>query len=356
MARAENKAGKHPREFSSEDLEVSLNDITDGASLEKRVRAITPEPVHLLGAVPDGDEGDTVDYKTKDKMRFAVLAPQEQFRQTDDFVEAEAESTVSSLTYEYYPSFDDLQNRYVRRNREQPTTKESVDGESPCSEGDNTSPWIKWCNNPKTDSTIASITRGSRKKLVAGSIFFIALVAIISSTSINSRSSHSNASELESMDHTHHPKSHDDDAPDSATEEHQQTHTNTSLHYHVSEGLQDDFLIVTAQSSEPRDNANISAVWNQSNQSSINLDTDVPEDDLVQYSTNFTATDAPSYVSLQGPSLTPSYYSKDEETKTPVFLYTNLYNTPTPTYFPTYGEETPKTSIPTKESTLMLTR
>ena len=324
-----------------EDMEVSISNITESASLEKRLRSLTPEPVHLLGAIPDGYEGGTVDYNTEDKMRFAVLVPHEPFRHTD-FVEAEAESTVSSLTYEYYPSFDDLQKRYMSRNPEQLTTRESVDGESHCSKGDNTSPWIICGNNPKTDSSIPSLTSGSKKKFVACvSIFFLALIAIISSTSINSRSSHSNASGLESIDHTH-PKSNDDDDA-LKPEEYQQTHTNTSLHYPSAEGLQDDFVIVTAQSSELRDNVNISAIWNQSNNGSIDRDTDAPEDNTVQYGANFTATDVPSFVSLQAPSPTPSYHTED------------IYDTPTPTYFPSYGD-TLKTATPSEEPTFVFTR
>ena len=82
------------REFFVNQIDVSMSDITDSASLD---RLCELSPVHLLRALPDDENGD--DFTIQDEMRFTLWSTREMARETD-CSNAENRSTVSSLTHD----------------------------------------------------------------------------------------------------------------------------------------------------------------------------------------------------------------------------------------------------------------
>jgi hypothetical protein len=104
MAQEKNNPTK-PQELHMEQIDASVSDITEAASYADQLRSFGP--VHLLGdTLSDGGDMSTIE----NEMRFALGAHQKiSLRQQTDLVEdVEAKSTVSSLTNDSFPSFDEL--------------------------------------------------------------------------------------------------------------------------------------------------------------------------------------------------------------------------------------------------------
>ena len=161
-----------PKDFSMNQIDVSISDITDCASLDNRLRELSP--VHLLGALPDEDNGD--DFTTQDEMRFTLWSTREMTRETD-CVDTEDKSTVSDV----YPSFDELQKRYTKRDLEQapiPNEPESRSNRKIDSCNTSSEPWAKRCSISRVGlqriytKSLASITNAPKKKLAACVIIF----------------------------------------------------------------------------------------------------------------------------------------------------------------------------------------
>ena len=313
------------KEFSLNQIDVSMSDITDSASLDMLHEL---SPVHLLGALPDGENGD--DFTIQDEMRFTLWSTREMAIETD-CSNTENRSTVSSLTYDMniYSSFDELQKRYTETTgtetdlEQAPISKEPENHSSRKNGYSDTSPKPRWCSISRIYTTAPVSIYNTRKKKLAVCviIFCFALFAIIASAS--QERSESGLGRADSD----YSVSGDDDARDDIQTEEIMGKTTKSTLWPATISSKDPVTLDTSSTSKLMDDGNISIVSksdasaiSQFNQSSLQLDTHELEDDFV-------ASKAKPHAPLLNPTQVPSYYSPGiKETERPVLFHTTLFD------------------------------
>ncbi|KAL3784383.1 hypothetical protein ACHAWO_001629 [Cyclotella atomus] len=347
--------GPKPKELSVEAIDVSVSDMTDGASLDRLP--------HLLGVLPD-DHGTYEDeYTIKEEMRFALREPHETVLKQTASLDAEDRSTVSSLTYELYPSFDELHKSYVVRGDLEPKAfneqKNSIDAEDASvrqSSMDKVSPWKRWFrlsqeNSRRADSCIRVLNVSKKTLVIAAVVMLLALIAITASSSAISPSRVSRGYDsIEAAD----PED-KGGAPDIQTGGYQskpnETGTITSTRP-ASKSSKENASLSTAQSSDLGEIGDAIVITSKSGGgvlSHFNSSTHEErfEDDF-QPSAN--STDSPSYNSIQAPTLTPTNYPTNSiKTEAPVLIHTSLFDTPT--YYPSYADIPIETQAPSRAKT-----
>lgn len=311
-----------PREV--EQIDMSMSDITDAASLDDRLRALSLAPVHLLGALPDG-ESDEDEHIVRNEMHFALRDTHEAVLRQADSVDAEDKSAVSSLTCDFYPSFDELNKRYMRNNQVCTAKQDLIDAENPSiaqgTEVDKISPSKRFRKQSQSsdykESCIALFDVSPKKLIAAAVVMLLALIAIVASTSVNSndRARNNKAAVLDSLNPDSPTNEHD--APEAILAEgHPNKPSETSLAYHPSKGSNEDSIGNTSVESKSD-----SDVINRINESSFGLDAGALEDHG-DVQSGIYSTGGPSYEpAIQSPSQLPSNYPSSFATEEPSLLF-----------------------------------
>lgn len=355
----ESRVQLKPRELSIGAVDVSVSDMTDGASLDR-----LPQ---LLGALPDCDEDE---YTIREEMRFALRDSQEAVLRQTTSVDVDDKSTVSSLTYDLHPSFDELHKSYVRKDLE-PTAynialKNAIGTENPSvtqsMSANEVSPWKRWFhlskeNSKRAQSCIAVFDVSKKTLVVAAVVMLLALIAITASSSAISRGNHAVDSEAakpgdervvpESIHTGVYPSKQNETGPTSRP---------------ASKSSKENAILATAQSSDLGEIADVT-ITSKSDGSALNnfnssSHEGVFEDDYFQSGTN--SSDVPSYESIQSPASPSNYPTTSVETEATVLFDTQLFDSPT--YYPSHDKILIETRAPsrtnryTDEPTLISTR
>jgi hypothetical protein len=188
-------------------------DNNDHASVSDITEAEVIDQAHLLDVLQEEDGDD--EYVMKDNIRFALTG--------NVGVDAEVKSTVSSLTTDCYPSYNELQKKYTRgpswegdeNDVENPAVIQNTDDQkglpwysresrtslSDRSQDEKKSPTTHRSNSQSDTisgrssgflSYVASQYNGSKKSIVVTLVFFC-IVLIASATSLSVGVSHENA-------------------------------------------------------------------------------------------------------------------------------------------------------------------
>jgi hypothetical protein len=269
--------------------------------------------------------------------------------------DVEAKSTVSSLTNDFFPSFDKLQKMYTNGGKPKDifgNSKVLVNAEHPSSgHGDHD---ISWMCRAHTQNEISEPTRFSKKKIVVAVVVLcLAVIAVVASTSLMPGFREiSHTPGVDTLDSI----LDEDELEIGQTEDNILSKPLNKSPRPSSKGSKEAFLLVTSQASGIAQNTSISitsksdeSLLNQSNQSTF----DLKNDDFDQSSTAFSISIIPSYALIQSPTQFPSNYQSSTQ-------QASSFETSTPTYFPSVGEKIEPTPEPsrvisyTEEPTLLL--